>query len=200
MKRKNSMTSDLVEERTIVDEWGSVEVPSAPNLEPVALDHKNSAILVLDILQQNCTIARRPRCAASVPRIQGLLDKGRGKDVLIAYSIFPSATMSDILMEVAPRAGELIVTSGPDKFLGTDLEKFLKEKGIKVVVVVGSAAHGAVLHTASAAALRGFEVVVPVDGMSADIKYAEQYTTWHLINAPIVGNHVRLTRCDLVSF
>jgi nicotinamidase-related amidase len=65
------------------------------------------------------------------------------------------------------------------------------------VVVVGSAAHGAVLHTA---AFRGFQVVVPVDGMSADTTYAEQYTTWHLANAPVLGNQVRLTRCDLLPF
>jgi hypothetical protein len=44
------------------------------------------------------------------------------------------------------------------------------------------------------------EVVVPVDGMSADTTYAEQYTAWHLANAPILGNHVRLTRCYLVRF
>jgi hypothetical protein len=37
-----------------------------------------------------------------------------------------------------------------------------------------------------------------VDGMSADSTYAEQYTTWHLANAPILGNRVKLTRCDLV--
>jgi hypothetical protein len=34
--------------------------------------------------------------------------------------------------------------------------------------------------------------------MSADSTYAEQYTTWHLANAPILGNRVKLTRCDLV--
>jgi nicotinamidase-related amidase len=164
------------------------------------LDPKSSAILVLDILQQNCTAARRPRAAASVPRIQRLLDRGRGNAVVVAYSLFPQAKASDILAEVAPRAGEPVVTSGPDKFLGTELEKFLRDKGVKTVVIVGSAAHGAVLHTAGGAAFRGFEVVVPVDGMSADTTYAEQYTAWHLANAPILGNHVRLTRCDLVRF
>jgi nicotinamidase-related amidase len=194
------MTPARAEERTIVDEWNSVEVPPAPELKAVTLDPKISAILVLDILQQNCTAARRPRCAASVPRIRRLLDKGRDKAVVVAYSLFPRAVASDILAEVAPRAGEPVVTTGPDKFLGTELEKLLRDKGVKTVVIVGSAAHGAVLHTAGAAAFRGFEVVVPVDGMSADTTYAEQYTTWHLANAPILGKHVRLTRCDLVLF
>jgi nicotinamidase-related amidase len=196
----SSMASAFAEERTIVDEWNGVEVPPAPKLEAVKLDSGSSAILVLDILQQNCTAARRPRCAASVPRIRRLLEKGRAKRAMVAYSVFPGAVASDILAEVGPRAGEPVVASGPDKFMGTELEKLLRDKGVKAVIVVGSAAHGAVLHTAAAAALRGFEVVVPVDGMSADTAYAEQYATWHLANAPIIGNHVKLTRCDLVGF
>jgi nicotinamidase-related amidase len=117
---------------------------------------------------------------------------------MVAYSVFSRAVASDILAEVAPGAGDPVVTSGPDKFLGTELEKLLKDKGVKTAVIVGSAAHGAVLHPAAAAAFRGFEVVVPVDGMSADSTYAEQYTTWHLANAPMVGSRVKLTRCDLV--
>ncbi len=80
--------------------------------------------------------------------------------------------------------------SGPDKFLGTDLEKILKERGIRTVITAGSASHGAVLYTASGAALRGLKVVVPVDGTAADNTYAEQYTAWHLVNAPRVGGQV----------
>jgi nicotinamidase-related amidase len=193
------MSSACAEERTIVDEWSSVDVPPPPKLEAVKLDPASSAILVLDILQQNCTAARRPRCAASVPRIRRLLEEGRAKAVAVAYSVFPQAAASDILAEVAPQEGEPVVTAGPDKFLGTELERLLRDKGVKTVVVVGCAAHGAVLHTASAAALRGFEVVVPLDGMSFERIYAEQYTAWHLANAPIIGGHVRLTRCDLIQ-
>jgi hypothetical protein len=35
--------------------------------------------------------------------------------------------------------------------------------------------------------------------MSADSTYAEEYTTWHLANAPILGSHVKLTRRDRVN-
>jgi len=44
----------------------------------------------------------------------------------------------------------------------------LKDKAIKTVVTMGTQAQTSVLHTAGAAALRGFKVIVPVDGMSAD--------------------------------
>jgi nicotinamidase-related amidase len=87
-----------------------------------------------------------------------------------------------------------------DKFLGTDLEKILKEKGIKTVIITGTAAHGAVLLTGSEAAFRGFKVIVPVDGMSSENTYFEQYTAYHLANAPGVGQQVTLTRIDMIKY
>ncbi len=93
-----------------------------------------------------------------------------------------------------------MVSSGPDKFRGTDLEKILKEKNVKTVVVMGTTAHGAVLYTASGAALRGIKVIVPVDGMSADSLYPEQYTAWNLVNAPRISIQVTLSRTDMIKF
>ena len=186
--------------QTIVDEWASVKVPPAPELKRVTIDPKVTALLVLDIQRQNCT--PRPRCVASVPKIQNLLTQARAKGVPVIYSLLPGTTAADILREVAPSGTEPLVSSpsGPDKFLGTDLEKILKDKGYQAVIVVGVAAHGAVIFTGSGAALRGFKVIVPVDGMSAENPYPEQYTAWHLLNAPRVGPQVTLTRIDMIQF
>jgi nicotinamidase-related amidase len=185
--------------QTIVDEWNTVKAPPAPELKSVTIDPKVTALLILDIQKQNCNMERRPRCVASVPKIQGLLARTRAKGVPVIYSL-GTGTAADIYQEVAPLGGEPVVTSGPDKFLGTDLEKILKERGITTVIVTGTAAHGAVTYTASAAALRGFKVIVPVEGMSAENTYAEQYTAWHLVNAPRVGAQVTLTRIDMIRF
>jgi nicotinamidase-related amidase len=68
---------------------------------------------------------------------------------LVVHSITTAAMPADILKDVAPLEGEPIVKSAADKFFKTDLEKILNEKGIKTVVVAGTAAHGAVLNTAS---------------------------------------------------
>ena len=84
--------------------------------------------------------------------------------------------------------------------MGTDLEKILKEKNIKTVIVNGTAAHGAVLYTASEAAFRGMKVIVPVDGLSAEALYPEQYTVWNLANAPRVSTQVTLTKTDMIKF
>jgi nicotinamidase-related amidase len=68
------------------------------------------------------------------------------------------------------------------------------------VVIVGTAAEGAVLHTATGAALRGLQVVVPLDGMTSATLYAEQYTAWHLLNAPGTKGKVTLTLFGLIGF
>ena len=99
---------------------------------------------------------------------------------MIVYTLFPSPApdkfpnpvIGDTLPAVAPKGDEPVIVSFVDKFIlgnkDTGLEKLLKDKGITTVITVGTAAHGAVLYTSSAASLRGFKVIVPVDGMSGD--------------------------------
>jgi nicotinamidase-related amidase len=183
--------------QTIVDEWTSIKVPPAPELKPVKINAKDTALLVLDIVKQIC--GPRARCVASVPKIQRLLAQAREKGVLVVYSL-AGQSLTDILPEVTPRAEEPSVSSGPDKFLNTNLDNILKEKGIKTVIVVGTSAEGAVLNTASGGAQRGLKVIIPVDGMSSNNPYAEQYTAWHLANAPRIGAQTTLTKFDLIGF
>ena len=184
--------------QTIVDEWATVKAPPPPELKPAKIEPKETALLMLDFVKQIC--GARPRCVASVPKVQRLLTEARQKGVPVVYSLGAGTSVADIFPEVAPRAGEPSVTSGPDKYVNTDLEKILREKGIKTVIVVGTAAEGAALHTAAASAFRGFKVVVPIDGVSSSNTYAEQYTAWHLTTAPRVGPQVTLTRIDLVGY
>jgi nicotinamidase-related amidase len=184
--------------QTVVDEWASVKAPPPPALKPVKAAPKETALLMLDFTKQNC--GPRPRCLASLPKMQRLLAQARESGAHVVYSLAGQTTLADIYPEVAARPGEPSVSSGPDKFLNTDLEKILKERGVKTVIVAGTAAEGAVLNTGAGAALRGWKVIVPVDGVSSSTAYAEQYTAWHLANAPRIGAQVTLTRSDLVSF
>ncbi len=184
--------------QTIVDEWAEIKAPAAPALKPVKADPKETALLMLDFLKQNCP--PRPRCLASLPKVQGLLARARDSGVLVVHSIVTGQTVADILPEVAARPGEPTVASLPNKFQNTDLEKILKDKGIKTVIVAGTAAEGAVLNTGAAAALLGFRVILPVDGASSTLPYNEQYTAWHLGNSPRVGPQTTLTRIDQISF
>jgi nicotinamidase-related amidase len=187
--------------QTIIDEWASVKAPPAPQLKAVTIDTKTTALLMLDFVKQTCNQERRPRCVASVPKVKKLLDQARAKDVLVVYSIIPGpATLGDTLPEVAPTGKEPSVKSGADKFYKTDLEQILKDKNIHTVIVVGTAAHGAVLYTASEAVPRGFNVIVPVDGMSAENTYIEQYVAYNFTSSPIAAGKVTLTSLDMVKF
>ena len=185
--------------QTIIDDWAKVQAPKPPELKAVTVDPKTTALLVLDLVKQTCNNERRPRCLTSIPQAQTLLKLARDKGVSVVHSITTAATPADIIKDVAPLEGEPIVKSSADKFFKTDLEKILNDKGIKTVVVVGTAAHGAVLNTASQAAFRGLRVIIPVDGMSAENTYIEQYTAYHLTNAPGVGQQVTLTKTDMIK-
>ncbi len=185
---------------TVVEAWKDVKTPPAPGIKPVVLDAATTALLLLDFNKQVCNEERRPRCIVSIPAVAKLAEKARGSRVVVVYSLTLGSSIGDVAPLLAARAGEPAVTSGPDKFLGTDLEKILREGGIRTVIVTGTAAHGAVLYTASGAALRGFKVILPVDGLSAEDLYPEQYTVWHLLNAPRVSSLVTVTRTDMITF
>jgi len=125
--------------------------------------------------------------------------------MLISTTV-PPVPIADTLPAVAPKGNEPVVVASVDKFMlgdkDTGLEKMLKEKGITNVITVGTAVHGAVLYTASAAALRGFNVIVPVDGMSGDgqIAYDEQAVAYILTHAPAVSAKITLTSIDMIKF
>ena len=173
----------------IVDEWASVKAPPAPTLKPVTVDPSTTALLMLDFMNQNC--GKRPRCLATIPAMKKLLAAARAAKVLVVYSLIAKTTPADVIKDVAPEAGEPHVLSGPDKFLHTDLEKILKDKGIKTVIAVGTSSNGAVLYTASGAIFRGMKAIVPVDGMSALDAYADLSTVFTFTNAPRLSTEGR---------
>jgi nicotinamidase-related amidase len=188
--------------QTLIEEWNTAKLPAPPMLKPAKLDAKETALLVMDFTRQTCTQERRPRCAASVPKVAKLVDDARAKGVLIIYSVaVPKSVPADVLKELPPASGEEVLPPlGPDKFINSNLEQTLKSKGIKTVVAMGTQAQTSVLHTGGEAALRGFNVVVPVDGMSADDVFPELYTAWHLSTAARISPKVTITRLDMISF
>jgi nicotinamidase-related amidase len=182
----------------IIDEWASVKVPPAPALKPVTVDPKTTALLMLDFMNQNC--GKRPACVASIPAVKKLLIEARTAKATVIYSLIANTTTEDVIKDVAPEGGEPHVLSGPDKFIHTDLEGILKDKGIKTVITVGTSSNGAVLYTASGAALRGMNVIVPVDGMSSLSQFTDLTTVWTFADAPLVQKKVTLTKIDMVKF
>jgi isochorismatase family protein len=152
--------------QTIIDQWNSVTAPPPPPLKPIAIDKNTTALLMLDFNEQTCNMQRRPRCFASIPKVKTLFTAARTARVPVVFRVGGGGRPPDIAKDLAPTANEPVVSSDVDKFAATDLERILKDKGIKTVIVVGTAANGAMIYTASSAAIRGMKVIVPVDGIS----------------------------------
>jgi len=158
---------------------------------------QNDRITDPDMAKRNCGV--RPRCIETVPNVKKLHDAARTAGAMVFYTGSPD----DIIDKgFAPREGEWIAQQGPDKFLGSNLEERLKARGIKTVIVCGTSAQGVVIGTGSGAAQRGYNVVVPVDCMSSEDPYMEQYTAWHMFKGgpAVVTRQTTLTRSDMVKF
>lgn len=190
-------------ENAIIGRWSSVTIPKPAQLRSAVIDSATTALLILDMSAISCINEKRPSCVRSLPAVKRLLDQARSHHMLVLYSAGVASPLvpSYVAPAIAPIPGEQILGAPVDKFFKSDLEKILVGKGIKTVIVTGTSAEGAVLYTASGAALRGMTAIVPVDCYSAIEPFAEMYTAWHLINAPTaVSSHILLTSSDRITF
>lgn len=177
-----------------------------PHPVPVTANPPTTAYLLLDLTSAVC--APKPSCVATLPAAAALLGKARSAGATVVYSQTPTAG-SQILPQVAPQPGEPVVTGHADKFFGTDLDQILNSRGIKTLVVVGTAANGAVLYTSFEANQRGYTVVAAEDGLSADSPFISHYTLFQLLNEPGFSNPentplkpdaVTLSKTSLLTF
>jgi nicotinamidase-related amidase len=189
----------------ILDDWDSAKAPPKPELKAVTVDPSTTALLILDMTKTGACKSR-PRCMATLPNIKRLYDAARGAKAMLWYSFVgaeehPSA--SDIIDPgFMPRDGEWERQGGPDKFLGSHLDEKLKAKGIKTVIICGTSFQGVGVGTGSEAAQRGYQVIIPVDCLSAEDAYNEQYAAWHMYKGgpQVVTKNSTLTRSTMIKF
>jgi hypothetical protein len=181
-------------------------IPTIPDPVPVELDAASTAYLVLDLTEATC--GPQPACVASVPAVAGLLERARAAGVFIVYSM--GSTPGPVLPGLEPEEGDSIVASRANKFFGTDLDDILQARGIRTVVVVGTAANGAPMYTTFEANIRGYTAVVAEDGLSAGgDPFALVVARWQILNQPGPSNptneplregRATLSRTDLITF
>lgn len=188
----------------ILDDWASAKAPAPIELKPVTLETSTTALLLLDLMKMNC--GARPRCVASIPSVKKLHDAARAKNMLIWYSFVGSNGMATPGDQVDPaitaKDGEWVRQNGPDKFIGSNLEEKLKEHGIKTVIVCGTSFQGVGIGTGGGAAQRGYKVIIPIDCLSSEDPYMEQYSAFHLAKGAPAGvtSQVTVTRTSMIKF
>lgn len=191
----------------------SASVAPNPNLAPpipapatVTLDAKTTALVVLDIINPTCST--RPACNDSLPAIQALIKKARDAGVPVVYTT--TAATNTIVPQVAPVAGDVtIVPTNADKFNNPDFDAAFKAKKVTTLLLVGTRSNGAVLYTAFEANVRGYTVVVAIDGISGSVPFETTLAEWQMLNQPGFTNAdnkplaeklVTLSRGDLITF
>jgi nicotinamidase-related amidase len=187
----------------VLDQWRSVQVPPPPELQRVTVDPSNTALVILDMYATSCSQEQRPACVQTIPHVQKLLADARAHHMKVIYTAGPPGGTgpSEPTSALARREGEPTMHGGADKFMGSDLEKTLKDANIKTIIMVGTSAEAAVLYTGSHAALLNYDVIIPVDGISSATPFPELATIWIMKNtSPQVTRHVTMTKTDLISY
>src|SRR5262249_11868642 len=134
----------------LIADWPTIQMPPAPQLKPVTVDPKTTALFLFDFMNTNCNNEQRPRCLEAIPKLKAIIDRARAAGMLLAYTLPGGGKIVD--PGIAPRDGEVVdqKQGGPDKFLGDDLDQRLKDHGIKTVILCGTSAQGVGIGTASA--------------------------------------------------
>ena len=185
----------------------TLQMPARPDPAPVTLDPKTTALIVLDYVEDICN--SQASCKTQMlPAMTPFMQKVRQAGLTVAYGT-RAQNQTKWLKEVAPAAGDIRITNtAQDRFYNTDLDKELKAKGIKTLIMVGWKISGSIQFTSVGAMAHDYTVVIPVDTTSAGSDYETTIGFYNVLNSgnanlanqPLKANSVTLTRTDLITF
>ena len=185
----------------------TLQMPATPDPARVTLDPKTTALIVLDYVEPICNA--QPSCKDKMlPAMTPFMDRVRKAGLTVAYGT-RAQNMSKWLSEVAPTPADIkIINTAQDRFYDTDLDKDLKAKGIKTLILVGWKISGSVTYTSVGAMVRDYTVVIPVDTTSAGSDYETTIGFYNvlnsgnanLVNEPLKPKATTLSRTDMITF
>ena len=185
----------------------TLQMPATPDPARVTLDPKTTALIMLDYVEDICAV--QPSCKNQMlPAMVPFLERVRKAGMVIAYGT-REQNKNHWLKEVAPQPGDIqIINTAQDRFYNTELDKLLKAKGIKTLILVGWKISGSVTYTSVGAMARDYTVVIPMDTTSAGSSYETTIGFYNVLNSGnanlanevLKPKAVTLTRTDLVTF
>ena len=185
----------------------TIQMPETPAPQPVKLDPKTTALVVLDYVEDICN--QQASCTGKMlPAMTPFMEKVRKAGLTVAYGT-RAQNMTKWLKQVAPMANDIkVINTAQDRFYGTDLDKQLKAKGIKTLILVGWKISGSITYTSVGAMAHDYTVVIPMDTTSAGSDYETTIGFYNVLNSgnanlanqALKDKSVTLTRTDLVTF
>lgn len=156
-----------------------------------------TAIIVIDMLNDFVGGSlKRERAERIIPNLKRLLDEARKSGVPIIYSndshrpgideefhlwgphAVEGTKGAEVIEDLKPLDTDFVVPKRRySGFFATDLDILLKELGVETVIVTGLNSDICVKHTAADAFFRGYEIVVPEDGVES---FTEEDHRWGL--------------------
>jgi nicotinamidase-related amidase len=180
------------------------EGPNRPEPQPVKLDGKATAIVVLD-LSRRCESPQEV-CSELMPPLAEFLDRARSALVPIIYTISAAGKGTPLGEVAAPlkrRESEpVLYPDAFDKFMDGALKAELDKRSCRSLIIVGSATNFAVLYTATTAArIFRYDVVIPLDGVNAKRSYEHEYAIHQMTILPASAHkQFRFTKLGMTEF
>ena len=185
----------------------TLQMPATPDPARVTLDPKTTALMVLDYVEDICN--NQVSCKTKMlPAMTPFMERVRKAGLTVAYGT-RAPNQTKWLKEVAPAPGDIRITNtAQDRFYNTDLDKELKAKGIKTLIMVGWKISGSVTYTSVGAMAHDYTVVIPMETTSAGSDYETTIGFYNVLNSgnanlanqPLKANAVTLTRTDMITF
>ena len=150
-------------------------------------DCGKKAIIIVDMLNDFVTGSLKcDRAQRIIPPLMKLIKEARKNNIPVVYSndahirgidhelklwgdhAIAGTEGAKVIPELEPEEGDYIVPKRRySGFYGTDMDMLLRELDIDTVILTGMHAHMCVRHTAADAYYRGYNIIVPTDGVDS---------------------------------
>ena len=122
---------------------------------------------VAEIVNRSAQLARAFRDRRSPVVLVNVTGPAPGRTDLARPQVAPAADWAELVPELEQQPGDHLVSKQRvGAFFGTDLDEYLRKRGVTQVFVIGIATSGGVAATARSAQDAGYNVVLVTDAMT----------------------------------
>ncbi|MBU1209047.1 MAG: cysteine hydrolase [Proteobacteria bacterium] len=174
-----------------------VSIPEYKIAPSVFLNPRYTALIVVDMQVDFASPTGKlfvQESRPTIPKIRSLVSNARKMKVPVIFTqdwhraddveflIWPPHAVegtrgAQVIPELKSLGSDFYIRKRTyDAFFATDLDLLLRQKGIKNLIITGTVANICVLHTAGSARLRGYEIIIPLDAISALTSFDQSAT------------------------